>query len=840
LAAEQRSSAERSADEARHQQDLAKQEQAKARDAATETQRQEDLAQRQKVLAARAAAEADNQQRLADAQKRLAAKAKSDARREQGNAKLQTQLANAAAARAQAQEELADQQRALAAQWAAEAKQEQEAAAQAAAAAQVAQAKVDQQTRTLVGRRLTDQAKTMITQDPQTALMLGTAADKIENNDDAKRQLAGLVTSTRFAGALPASSAEYAPGSDVAVAATPDGLSLWNMAGPSGPVKLSTLDGAAGQWVWAPTGRTLAVFPKNGAVTLWNVADPAHPARLATLPGLPSVQGVRFSPDGRTLGAYVESLRQVTLWDVSDPSSPRPLSTAVQPVDTAAMAFSPDGHTLVTSGDLNLDVWDVTDPAEPVQVSSMEVDSFYNPTAFSPTRPVLFVSDGLMGGVTVYDLSTPAQPRAIGSLTASEGLTSMAFSPDGQIVVLGDYSSQAVRWNITDPSKPVVIDRLTADDVVNRLSYSRDGRTMIVTTASSATVWSTTDVGTPRAVGQLAGIRRAVVSAYGPGGRSWVAVGPDGTTTVWDLTHPAAPVKRASVKAFDASVYSAAISPDVHTVVATGDYDRDLIRVTDVTDPQKPATLTDIPVDGLTRWEMFNDLRFSADGHLLVATTSSNRMFLYDLTDRSHPRLVAGPIVTDDNSFAFSPDGRTLAGGNPYGGAALWDVSHPSAPVKLVDIGRDRAHVVNGVSVSFSPDGRTLMTEGGSSSTAALWNVTDRLHPVQISTVPAQEATFSPDGRMLLTDNGTGSALWDVSDPAKPLRVGTVDGWPMGLSPDGHSLITGGATLWDFSDLNGVRANPAQRACTVTGRGLTNDEWTMYIPELPYQKTCRE
>jgi hypothetical protein len=44
--------------------------------------------------------------------------------------------------------------------------------------------------------------------------------------------------------------------------------------------------------------------------------------------------------------------------------------------------------------------------------------------------------------------------------------------------------------------------------------------------------------------------------------------------------------------------------------------------------------------------------------------------------------------------------------------------------------------------------------------------------------------------------------------------------------------------VWDYSDLNAVRADPARQACTVTGHGLSADEWAEYISELPYQPTC--
>jgi hypothetical protein len=67
------------------------------------------------------------------------------------------------------------------------------------------------------------------------------------------------------------------------------------------------------------------------------------------------------------------------------------------------------------------------------------------------------------------------------------------------------------------------------------------------------------------------------------------------------------------------------------------------------------------------------------------------------------------------------------------------------------------------------------------------------------------------------------------------------------FNPDGHTLTTGGAdfvgsngtaTLWDLTELAELRARPSVQACAMTGRGLTEDEWARYIPELPHQSTC--
>jgi hypothetical protein len=67
------------------------------------------------------------------------------------------------------------------------------------------------------------------------------------------------------------------------------------------------------------------------------------------------------------------------------------------------------------------------------------------------------------------------------------------------------------------------------------------------------------------------------------------------------------------------------------------------------------------------------------------------------------------------------------------------------------------------------------------------------------------------------------------------------------FSPDGRTFANGAerfrggfgtAELWDLTALAELRADPTVQACAMAGRGLTEDEWARYIPELSYQKTC--
>ena len=68
-------------------------------------------------------------------------------------------------------------------------------------------------------------------------------------------------------------------------------------------------------------------------------------------------------------------------------------------------------------------------------------------------------------------------------------------------------------------------------------------------------------------------------------------------------------------------------------------------------------------------------------------------------------------------SVAFSPDGKTVAGGDVVGTVRLWDVAtHQQIGISLIGQGAEVD------SMAFSPDGKTLAS-GSYDGTARLWNV---------------------------------------------------------------------------------------------------------------------
>ena len=127
--------------------------------------------------------------------------------------------------------------------------------------------------------------------------------------------------------------------------------------------------------VFSPDGRTLAAGDGSGQIGLWDTAAGRRTASLAE--GGP-VYSVAFSPDRRTLAASDDN-GHIGLWDTATGRRTATLAEG-SPVDS--VAFSPDGHTLAAGDDTgHIALWDT---ATGQTTATLAEGSPVNSVAFSP------------------------------------------------------------------------------------------------------------------------------------------------------------------------------------------------------------------------------------------------------------------------------------------------------------------------------------------------------------------------------------------------------------------------------------------------------------------------
>jgi WD40 repeat protein len=222
---------------------------------------------------------------------------------------------------------------------------------------------------------------------------------------------------------------------------------------------------------------------------------------------------------------------------------------------------------------------------------------------------------------------------------------------------------------------------------------------------------------------------------------------------------------------------------------------------------KEPVTL-----NGHQHWVMC--LAFSPDGKTLASGSRDHTVRLWDIPTAKQVRTIECPTAF---AAAFSPDGRSLAtgGANERIKNRGWDVG---GMAKLFDVatGTDkmtfREHKATIISLAFSPDGKTLATGDDFGGPIRLWTIATgkcRLVLSRHTRMEVRSLAFSPDGRALASGSReTGQPaeinLWEVASGKLRATLlghtGVVDSLAFSLS--GRTLASGSGDetirLWDL------------------------------------------
>ncbi|MGH3916762.1 MAG: TIR domain-containing protein [Pseudonocardiaceae bacterium] len=338
-------------------------------------------------------------------------------------------------------------------------------------------------------------------------------------------------------------------------------------------------------------------------------------------------------------------------------------------------------------------------------------------------------------------------------------------------------------------------------------------RGILATGSEDMTVqlWDVSAPHRPSRQGTLTGYSGGGYSvAFSPDGHRLITAGADGIASLWDVRDPRLPTRLGSLVGHSGAVRSVAFSPDGRTL-ATASEDK-TARLWDVNDPHRPTPLDILP--GHTN--VVFSVAFSPDGNTLATAgdaSAEGTVRLWDIRDPAHTTLLSTlteyikniriEYTNSVRSVTFSPDGRTLVTGSSDITVRLWDVSDPPNPTPLQTF---LGHTNAVYTVTFSPDGHTLAT-AGFDRTVRLWDIPGPIVVGHTDTVFA--VAFSPDGNTLVTGSDDNTArLWNVSDPYRPIPLSTLAGHSgrvkgVAFSPDGRTVATASddmtVRLWDVS-----------------------------------------
>ncbi|MGW3447314.1 nSTAND1 domain-containing NTPase [Streptomyces sp. NPDC001076] len=583
---------------------------------------------------------------------------------------------------------------------------------------------------------------------------------------------------------------------------------------------------------FSPDGRTLATGGTDQTVRLWNVATGAT---RATLKGSrDSVDAVAFSRDGRTLATGSDDAT-VRLWDAATGRVRSVLHGHAGPVES--VAFSPDGRTLATGGDDHtVRLWDAATGTARATLKG-HTGIVYS-VAFSPDgRTLATGSDDY--SVRLWDTATGTARAVLKGHTNT--VYSVAFSPDGRALASGSYDSTVQLWDVATRTSRATLTGF--DDWVASVTFSPDGRTLATGSADNTVrLWN---VATRKARSVFKGHTDTVESvAFSPDGRTLASGSDDHTIRLWN-TAPAE--SRATLTGHTGRVYSVAFSPDGRTL-ATGSDDH-TIRLWDTATRRTRATLR-----GHTN--AVESVAFSPDGRTLATGSDDHTVRLWDTaTGRIRATLTGHTDAV--NAVAFSPDGRTLASVSGGVTVRLWNVAAKSSTGPPFFSANNTL-----AAVAFSPDGRTLAIGCLDDTTLLLDTATGRTRTTLHGHVdPVRSVAFSPDGRTFASGSADHTVrLWDVATGTvrSTLSGHTDTVYSVAFSPNGRALASGSADhtvrLWDVptgtvrSVLNGHTDAVGAVAFSPDGRTLASgsDDHTVRLwdvtvpsPDLLIQHICR-
>jgi len=201
-----------------------------------------------------------------------------------------------------------------------------------------------------------------------------------------------------------------------------------------------------------------------------------------------------------------------------------------------------------------------------------------------------------------------------------------------------------------------------------------------------------------------------------------------------------------------------------------------------------------------------SSLAYSPDGETLAAGYANGEIIIYDLSLKRESVYLKDSALGRGSAhdkgircLAFNHDGTLLASSGDIV-IRIWDIQKYSIKTRLT------AHVENVLTVSFSPDGKQLVS-GAKDKHVGLWDVAEGSlkkilykHKDQVN-----RALFTPDGAMVVSVSyDTTIKLWDLTEDreAASLRGHETDIKTLDISPGGKLIVTGGrdgtVRFWDL------------------------------------------
>jgi WD40 repeat protein len=501
-----------------------------------------------------------------------------------------------------------------------------------------------------------------------------------------------------------------------------DGLPEALMAGHDGWVNRAT---------FSPDGKLVATAGADRTARIW---DAGSGDQRQVLRHADRVNSVAFAADSQRVVTASDD-GTAAVWDVR---SGRKLAELRGHLDDVVRAvFSADGRLVATAGgDDTARLWDAAS-GEPVAVLRGHTDVLGRPQFTRDGRRLLTMSDD--GTARIWHV--PQRPAAIRGGAALKGA---ALSPGGSRVLVWDERSEA---RLVETRTRRLVARFGLPDLLAPLGAFLSAERFVLATGGNGDAAQVRDARSGKVLVHMKGTASLAVAASRDGRRVITLGFESPLVEVWDA---ATGRRLAQLGDADPTVTAASLSPDgtrAITTTRTG-----TVRAWDAA--------TGAPLGTLQHNAGFLSpaVAFSPDSRRAAFTSEHGPVPIWDLRGAEPQRVLLprAQLPSEVVSVAWSPAANRVAvSDRSHSGAArVFDVDTGQVVAEL------RGHRGEVRSVSFSPDGRWLVT-AGLDKTARVWEAATGREVVELlgHSDALVSAAFASDGRHVLTASKDGTAL---------------------------------------------------------------------------------